>query len=114
MELRKRIVESYLSKEGSYVEVAKRYKVGAATVNRLVQRFRRTGSLEPDRMGGKRHEYAIDDRGMALIKSLLEDDPTWTREEIQAELRDALGLEVSVATVGRARQRLGLTRKRGS
>lgn len=114
IELRERIVEAYLNNEGTYREIAVRFKVGDATVNRLVARHRRTGTLVPDQMGGKRHEYVIDERGMALIKCLVEDDPTWTRDELQAELKDTYGIEASLATVGRARQRLGFTRKRGS
>ena len=114
IELRERIVAAHRNNEGSYRELASRFKVGEATGNRLLARHRRTGSLEPDPMGGARHEYIIDERGMALIKSLLEDDPTWTREELQAELKEAYGIEASVATIGRARRRLGFTRKRGS
>ena len=113
IELRERIVAAYDNNEGSYRELAARFMVGEATVNRLLARHRRTGRLEPDAMGGARHEYVIDERGMALIKSLLEDDPTWTREELRAELKETYDIEASVATIGRARRRLGFTRKRG-
>ena len=112
--LRQRIVDASLSGEGSYDTLAKRFKVGRASVTRLLRRHRERGSLEPDAMGGARHERKISPEGEAFLRGLIEDESVWTRQELCDEYFDAFNVRVSVATMGRVLKRLGLSRKRGS
>lgn len=113
IELRERVVKAYTSGEGTYREIAARFMIGEATVSRLLARYRRTGALDPDPMGGARHIHKVHEDALKYVKMLLDDDATWTRDELREELHDAFGIEVSVATVGRAIKRLGYSRKRG-
>lgn len=112
--LRQRIVDAQLRGEGTATELTTRFSVGEATVKRLVWRFRRTGSVEPSPMGGARRDKIIGEEGLEYIKFLIDDDSTWTRGELVAEYEETYGVRVSVATMGRARMRIGYTRKRGS
>jgi transposase len=111
-DLRSRIIAAWLNKEGTWVELAERFDVGPASVNRLIARVRRTGSIEPTKQ-----KYGSDpklsEEHLAEIKKMLEGRPDITFPELQLEIVEKLGVEVSVATVGRAvRERLGWTRKK--
>jgi transposase len=110
-DLRKRVVDAYESGAATHGEIAIRFTVGSATVNRWVSRHRRTGSVEPDPMGGRRH-CKIDESVDARLVDMVEADVDATRLELVRRLRDELNLEVSPSTVQRALQRLNLTRKK--
>jgi transposase len=52
IELRQRVIEAYEAGEGGYASLAKRFKVGEASVNRWIRRFREYGHVQPRRKGG--------------------------------------------------------------
>jgi transposase len=53
IDLRRRIVEAYRNKKsGTYVETAEMFRVGEATVSRLLRRQRETGDVLDKRRGG--------------------------------------------------------------
>jgi putative transposase len=110
VDLRERVVRAYLSGAGTYAEVASRFDVGEATVDRWVSRFRRAGSVEPDPMGGDRHSK-FGESDEATLRELVEEDPDITRDELVRALADR-GLEVSTSAVQRALERNALTRKK--
>ena len=111
LDLRKRVVEAYLSGDSTQAEIAARFQVGPASVDRWVGRHRRTGSLAPDPMGGRRHGKMDADADAAVAK-MVESDVGVTRIEIVQRLKDELGLDVSPAAVQRSLERLKLTRKK--
>jgi transposase len=112
LDLRKRVVEAYDDGAGgTYVEIAIRFDVGEATVDRWVSRHRRTGSIAPDAMGGRRHGK-FDAAADAKLAAMVAEDVDATRIELMERLREELGLVVSHSAVQDALQRLGLTRKK--
>jgi len=52
VELRKRVVEAYEAGEGSFATVAKRFRVGEASLKRWVWQLRDVGHLVPRKKGG--------------------------------------------------------------
>lgn len=52
IELRQRVVDAYEAGEGSYPVVAKRFRVGEATVKRWVTQYRDVGHVRPRKKGG--------------------------------------------------------------
>lgn len=111
LDLRKRVVEAYLSGGGTYVEIAGRFNVGPASVDRWVSRQRKSGSVAPDPMGGRRH-WKMDAEADARLATMVESDVGATRVELVLRLKEELGLEVSTAAVQRSLERLKLTRKK--
>lgn len=105
LDLRQRIFEARQSGQKTS-EVAKRFCVCPAFVRRLMQRYRETGSLAPKsgRRGPKARLTDYHDR----LRELNAQKPDLT----PAEIRDRLGLNVSVITVWRAFIALGLTFKK--
>ena len=111
VDLRRRVVDAYLSGAGTYVEIAMRFDVGAATVDRWVSRQRHKGTVEPDAMGGHRHGK-FDAAADAKLAVMVAEDVGATRLELMKRLRDELGLVVGPTAVQVALRRLGLTRKK--
>jgi transposase len=92
---------------GSSVEVAEEYGCCESWVRRLVQRRRKTGSLEP--LTPKRPDTRkLDDDDLEQLRALIAAKPDMTL----AELAEALGNKASVPTVWRATQALGLPLKK--
>jgi transposase len=112
MDLRRRIIAGWKNGEGTWEELAERFGVGVATVDRLVARYRRTGSVEPTvQKRGPDSKVGPDD--LAAIQKLIEAHPDMTLPELVEALRDTRHLTVSVSTIGRVvRERLGWTRKK--
>lgn len=50
--LRERVVEAYERGEGSYVTVARKFRVGISSVRRWVGRYRDLGHVKPHKKGG--------------------------------------------------------------
>ena len=112
MDLRRRIVAAWKKQEGTWDELAARFGVGIATVNRLVARQRRTGSLEPtqQKYGA---DPKLDDAGVRAVEQWLKAKPDVTLPELVEMAKDRLGVTVSRATMGRVvSERLGFTRKK--
>jgi transposase len=86
-------------------EVARKYRVSAAWIRRLKQRRRESGSIEPRirRLPPPRLMLHAE-----RLRELVEQRPDATLEE----LRQALGVPTSVASLCRALQRLRLTVKK--
>ena len=113
-ELRERVLEARLNGEGTYRELADRFKVGEATVARWVRRHRVTGSVEPEPMGGARRPYVVDEEGARILCDVLDNVADCTLPELCELYFEERGVRVSPQTMSDTVRRLGYTRKRGS
>ena len=105
MDLRVRIFEARQAGEQTS-EVAERFAVSPAFVRRLLQRHRENGSLVPS--SAPRGRKPILAEQAEQLRRLNAQHPDLTA----AEIRQRLGLRVSVLTVWRMLRRLGLTFKK--
>lgn len=91
--------------------VAGMFKVGIATIERYMARWRQTGSLKPDKFGGhRRHKLA---GHAATVRALVQDEP----DQTLAELCDKLGvrgIKVSKSALDRFLKASGLTYKKNT
>lgn len=109
--LRKRILEAKLNGEGTHEEVAKRFKVGRATVIRVIRAHRTRGTLEhPEYRHGKKP--IIDEDTMAVLLFLVEEAPDATLPELAEMLAHETEVSVSRQTIGRVLKAQGITRKK--
>jgi transposase len=104
-DLRVRIFEARQAGETT-AETAERFAVSTAFVRRLLQRHRETGSLAPP--GGRRGPQPKLADQAERIRQFVAEHPGLTAGEV----RERLGLAVSVLTVWRMLRRLGLTFKK--
>jgi transposase len=106
MEFRRAVAKAY-DDCGSSIEVAEQFECSESWVRRLIQRRRETGSLQakplklPD-------NHKLDEDDLEQLTELIRKTPDMTLGELAAALRK----KVSVPTVWRATQTLGLPLKK--
>lgn len=108
MDLRKRVIEA--CDEGQTIaQVSKRFRVSTSFVEKLQQRRRESGTLEPKPHGGGRQPRLSPEHDQTL-RALLTAKPDTTL----AELREKLGIKVHLSSLWYRLQRLGLTFKKNA
>jgi transposase len=88
---------------------AARYQVSVSFVVKLMQRWRRTGSLAPGWSGGRR-THRLAEHG-ELVRQLVAGQPDLTLEELSRRLA-AQGVQVGRSSIDRFLKAIGLTRKK--
>lgn len=111
LDLRQRIVDAYLAGEGSQRALAKRFHVGKNTVERLLKRFKETGSVAPKPHGGGRQRI-VKDTDRDLLVGWLEQESDLTQEQLAERFTQEQERPVARSTMGQALQRLAITRKK--
>jgi transposase len=111
LDLRTRIVEAYERGEGSIRELAERFAVSPGTVQNYLKLKRATGRVNPRPPSGGVTPL-IGDEDLPKVQQLVEEQPDATTEEFADELARKHAIAVSRPTMGRALQRLHITRKK--
>ena len=106
MEFREAVARAH-DECGSSAEVAEQFNCSESWVRRLIQRRRETGSLAP-RPLKLPHNNKLDEKDLQRLQELIRRTPDMTLAELAAALED----KVSVPTVWRATQALGLPLKK--
>jgi transposase len=106
-DLRQRIIDTVLRREGTIAQIAARFLVSVSFVTRLLQLYRSTGSVEPRPHGGG-NPAVLTPEDLQRLREFIADRPDATLEEC----REHLGSSCSLATICRALSRLGLPRKK--
>ena len=106
-DLRQRIVETVQRREGSLRQIAQRFLVSLSFVVRLLQTYRRTGSIQPQPHRGG-NPAALGPEDLERLRDLVREQPDATLEE----LRQWLGVACSTMAICRALKKLGLPRKK--
>jgi transposase len=106
MEFREAVARAY-DECSSSIEVAEQFACSESWVRRLIQRRRESGSLAPRPMQLPDNNK-LDEDDFEQLRKLIQETPDMTL----AELAEALDDKVSVPTVWRATQALGLVFKK--
>ena len=108
VDLRERVVRSVEGGTSCRAAAAK-FEVSVSFVVKLMQRWRRQGSVAPDRYGGWKRSplEAAAEQVLALVAA----GPDLTIEELRIQLA-ALGIQTSRSALGRFLLAHGLTRKK--
>jgi transposase len=105
-DLRRRIVDAYEAGEGTYAEIAERFSVGSATVNRLLRRHREDNTVEPRPHGGGRRRV-LSEKDEKRLEGMVLANPDWAEHEYASALAQELGRELNRLVVGRSIRRMG-------
>ncbi len=108
MDLRERMVRA-VEAGASRRATAAKFEVSPSCVVKLMQRWRRKGTLEPDPMGGGRRAKLADHA--ERVDALLAATPDSTIAELKTGLA-AEGIAVSPSAISRFLKACGLTRKK--
>jgi len=101
IDLRMRVLRACDEKQSTRQEIARRFGVSTAWIRRLVQRRRETGSIEPQKRGGRRPAKFSGGK-LEKLKSWVETQPDITLKE----LLERSGVAASQMSVYRALVRL--------
>jgi len=108
-DLRQRVLRA-VDAGHSQAEVAESFAVSVATIKRYLKQRRETGYVKPKAIPGRPAK-----KGAVLqahLRAQLEAHPDATREEHCCLFQAAYGIQVSTASISRARAALGWTRKK--
>lgn len=106
-DLRQRVIDCVERNEGSLRQIARRFVVSLSFVVRLLQLYRRTGSLDPKPPAGGR-PAALGPDDLERLQELVRQQPDATLQE----LRQRLGVSCSLMAIWRALEKLRLARKK--
>ena len=111
IDLRQKILYAWERRLASQRALADLFGVSVSFVEKLIRRYRTTGDLAPKpHAGGPRRR--LDMTAATLIRRLMHDHADLSLEELCARVADERGVRVSVATMCRVLQRLGLPRNK--
>ena len=110
-DLRRCIIKASEQSKQSVRELAKRFEVGKTFVNNLLNRYKKTGNLTALPHGGG-EKPQLNGEDLDWLKAKVEEKNDSTLEELRQELKSIRGREVSLSTICRAQQKLGLKRKK--
>jgi transposase len=111
IDLRQKILHAYERRLGSQQTLAEVFGVSLSFVEKLLRRYRSTGEVGPKPHAGGQTSR-VDATAQAVVRQVVHEHSDATLDEICARLADATGVHVSLATVCRVVQRLGLPRKK--
>ena len=106
-----KIARAYDEGEGSQRQLARRFRVSLAFIQKMRRRERATGELAATRHTGGRRPL-LDADALSLIAKLIREQNDLTLAELCEYASRERGLQVSVPTMYRALRRLGLPHKK--
>ena len=110
-DLRRKIVEAYESGDHSLDEVADLFGVSLATVKNFLRRKRLTGSSDAlPHAGGK--PPSLNEKARTTVRDAIKDNNDLTLKQLRQLLRARHKKDVSLPTISRLLQTLGLPRKK--
>jgi transposase len=109
--LRLKIVQAYERRLGSQRALADLLGVSVSFVEKLLRRHRRTGDGAPKPHAGG-HKRRLEAAAETMIQEAVRAPPDITLDDLCTRIAATQGLQVSVSTMCRALQRLGLPRKK--
>jgi transposase len=110
-DLRERVVMAYVAKEGSQRQLAQRFKVSLSFVQNLLRRYRINGQIEAKRRGGYQKPTIINEH-LSIIQSWVEGKNDLLLRELCHRYAEHIGINVSITTMHRAVEKLGLRVKK--
>lgn len=111
LDLRAKILEAYLQKEGSIRQLAQRFKVSARFVWELIHRFRSSGHYAPKPHGGG-NPSCIKPSQHEIIIALVKQYPDATLKELCTHFEEQCQVTPSKSSMQRVLDKLKLTRKK--
>jgi transposase len=111
LDLRQKILRACEARLGSQRAIAHLFGVSQSFVERLVHRRRTTGTMAALPHAGGRKPLC-DTPILALVRVFVQEQPDATLEELCRRLQAQRGLRLSLPTMSRLLQRLGLPRKK--
>src|SRR5215831_6955562 len=109
-DLRRKLVQAYEHRLGSQRALAHAFGVSPSFVKKVLRRYHTTGQLTPKPPAGGQ-KPRLDAAAHAMLRGMVHAQPDSTLEVLCTRVAAATGIQVSVTTMCRVLQRLGIPRK---
>ncbi len=110
LDLRQKIVDAYAGGGISQRQLAKQFNVALSFIQKLLKQQRETGSIAP-KARVKQTPTKLNPEQLAVLAQLVEANSNGTLQQLQAQLYDKTGVQISIATVDRMLKKLEFTCK---
>lgn len=110
LDLRQKIIDTYVQESISQRQLAKRFRVAVSFVQKLIKQERETGNIAPKPHGGGQAPKLSAEQRM-VVAELVEHHNDATLVQLCDLLEVRLGVRVSRATMGRIVVQLNLRKK---
>jgi transposase len=111
VDLRKKIIESYKTDNITQADLAQRFKISESSVKRYLVLDRKKSDLTP-KTEGKGRPRSIDESGDALLKEIIEANPTITLADLSKAFYKKSKIKVGRSVLSRACQRIEMHHKK--
>ena len=111
IDLRQKILSAWQNKEGTQRELAKRFKVSLSFLRDFLRRYRETGQIAARVQRGARRSK-LKGKEQELLKIIVTEKSEIYLREIQEQIRERQGIEVSISSLFRTLNRLKVRRKK--
>lgn len=110
-DLRRKVLEACLAKEGTIAQIATRFRVSVGYVKKILRQYRRTKKMERiPHHPGRKPLFTESIRGQ--IRGWLKAEPDLTLVELQGKLLHAEKLKVSLPSLWAVLKKMGLRLKK--
>src|SRR5919106_3930839 len=110
LDLRQKVVEAYVNKEGSIRKLAERFKISKNAVSSA--RFRDTGKVHPKRREVPGNPAKIDEERAQYLAEVLQREPDLTLNELCQRFEAHFGHSMSTSAMDRGLKKHKITRKK--
>lgn len=110
-DLRRRVIAGWEAHDGSQRQLAQRFKVSLSFVRNLLRHYRQNGEIEAKQRGGHQ-KPTIQNEHLILIRSWVEEKNDLLLSELCDRFAESTGVRVSIPTMHRAVEKLGLRCKK--
>lgn len=111
VDLRQKMIDLYSEGNISQRELARVFNVSKSFVQKLLKQYRETGTLEAKQRTEQTPKKLLDEE-LAILKDIVKKNNSATLKEIADELHQKTGKSVSISTIYRMINNLGLTRQK--
>lgn len=111
LDLRQKILDTYLQGGISQRQLAKRFCVTLSFIEKLLKQYRETGSIAP-KVRTQQTPPKLNSQQFNVLQEIVEAKNDATLKEIRAELAQKTGITIGISTVDRMLQKMEISLKK--
>ena len=113
LDLRQKIIDTYLEGKLSQRQIAEQFRVAYSFVRKLTKQYRETGDIQP-KQRLKQTPTKLNETQLITLQQLVKQHNDATLAELCDLLEEAVGIRISVTTMFRMLQKLKITLKKNT
>ena len=111
LDLRQKIIDSYVEGEISQRQLAKRFRVALSFIEKLLKQYRETGSIAP-KVRIQQTPTKLSQEQLNVLSSIVSDHNDATLDELRMLLEQQTGVVIGRSTLDRMLKKLNLNLKK--